>query len=123
MDALTFLGGDAGVRALVDRFYRAMDERPDAAAIRAMHPNDLRGSADKLADFLIERFGGPPVYTSVRGHPRLRQRHFPFPIGDVEAAAWVACMDEALAARVAPGPERDELAAFFRAVAAHMMNR
>ena len=34
------LGGGAGVRALVDRFYDLMDSLPEAYGIRKLHPAD-----------------------------------------------------------------------------------
>ncbi|MCB9677155.1 MAG: group II truncated hemoglobin [Alphaproteobacteria bacterium] len=116
------LGGDAEVRALVDRFYDAMDVRPDAAAIRAMHPADLTGSREKLHEFLSGWMGGPPLYVEKHGHPMLRRRHFPFPVDAAAADAWMACMVEALE----PVPDvqlREWLATAFRRVADHMRNR
>lgn len=90
------IGGDAEVRALVDRFYDAMETLPQAATIRAMHPNNLAGSRLKLYEFLSGWLGGPQLYIEKRGHPRLRARHLPFAIGDAEAAAWMLCMANAL---------------------------
>ena len=46
------LGGEAGVRQLVDRFYDLMDLEPSYAGIRALHPTELDGSRDKLFWFL-----------------------------------------------------------------------
>ena len=121
--AYEFLGREDGIRALVDRFYDVMDTLPDAAAIRAMHPPDLTESRDKLYFFLVGRFGGPPLYTERFGHPRLRGRHMPFAVDTGAAEAWLACMDAALDEQVGPGPERDEISAFFRQVAMFMRNR
>ena len=53
------LGGEGGVRALVDRFYDLMDLEPAYAEIRAMHPGTLDGSRDKLFWFLCGWLGGP----------------------------------------------------------------
>ena len=117
------LGGEGGVRLLVDRFYDFMDEDPRAATIRAMHPPDLTTSRDKLFFFLVGWTGGPPMYIERFGHPRLRARHLPFPIGADEADAWVLCMDHALDAHETPSELRDYLKSRFRAVATHMRNR
>src|SRR3569833_3432042 len=75
------VGGDAGVRALVDRFYDLMDSAPEAATIRKLHARELKASREKLYKFLTNWTGGPPIYVEQRGHPRLRMRHFPFSIG------------------------------------------
>jgi hemoglobin len=68
------LGGEAGVRALVDRFYDLMDLEPAYAGIRALHPSSLDGSRDKLHWFLCGWLGGPDLYQQRFGHPRLRVR-------------------------------------------------
>lgn len=90
------IGGEQGVRKLVDRFYDLMDTLPEAATIRALHPDDLSTSRDKLFKFLCGWLGGPPLYMQEYGHPRLRQRHMPFPIGAAERDAWLLCMNKAL---------------------------
>lgn len=118
------LGGEAVVTALVDTFYDAMDQLPEAAGIRAMHATDLRESRRKLALFLIGRFGGRQTYVEERGHPRLRARHLPFPIDLDAAAQWMTCMDVALGVHVAHDPPlRALLRDFFAHVAVHMRNR
>lgn len=90
------LGGEAAVRQLVDRFYELMDTLPEAQAIRAMHPDDLSGSSDKLFKFLSGWLGGPQLYMEEYGHPRLRARHMPFPIDEAARDAWMLCMKKAI---------------------------
>ncbi|WP_286851760.1 hypothetical protein [Hydrogenophaga sp. 70-12] len=53
------VGGDAGIRKLVDHFCTLMDELPEAYAARKIHPADLTESANKLFDFLSGWLGGP----------------------------------------------------------------
>ena len=90
------LGGEPAVRKLVDRFYDLMDEREDVKPLRALHAKNLRVSREKLFLFLSGWLGGPPLYIEKYGHPRLRQRHFPFNIGVNESAQWLLCIDTAL---------------------------
>ena len=90
------LGGDAKVRALVDRFYNLMDSVPEYCVIRKLHPADLAGSREKLYLFLSGWLGGPPLYAEKYGHPMLRARHLPFAIGIAERDAWLACMKQAM---------------------------
>ena len=91
------LGGEAGVRALVDRFYDLMDLEPIYAGIRALHPTELDSSRDKLHWFLCGWLGGPNLYIERFGHPRLRARHLPYAIGIAERDQWMACMMQAMA--------------------------
>lgn len=90
------IGGERVVRALVDRFYDLMDERDDFAGIRGLHPKSLASSREKLFLFLTGWMGGPPLYIQKYGHPRLRARHLPFPIGESERDQWLSCMDLAM---------------------------
>ncbi len=90
------LGGEAGVRQLVDRFYDLMGLEPAFTGIRALHPTDLHGSRDKLYWFLCGWLGGPPLYTDRFGHPMLRARHLPYAIGIAERDQWMACMMSAM---------------------------
>lgn len=123
MTPYDLLGGEAGVRALVDRFYALMDTLPEAATIRALHPPDLAESNEKLALFLIGRFGGPNLYVERFGHPRLRARHLPFPIATAEAAAWMLCMNRAMDELISEPALRQALAEFFEQTASFMRNR
>lgn len=93
------MGGEPGVRALVDAFYDHMELDPEFAGIRALHPEDLSGSRDKLFWFLCGWLGGPNHYIERFGHPRLRARHLPFPISTAERDQWLACMSRAIADR------------------------
>ncbi|MCK6567951.1 MAG: globin [Chloroflexi bacterium] len=90
------LGGETGVRALVDRFYDLMDSVPEAKDIRALHAASLNQSREKLFMFLSGWSDGPQLYIEKFGHPRLRQRHMPFAIGERERDQWLWCMDRAL---------------------------
>jgi hemoglobin len=117
------LGGREGIVRLVDHFYDRMEERPDAAAIRAMHPDDLSNSRRKLVLFLTMWTGGPRTYMEERGHPRMRARHLPFPIDDAARDAWLACMHDALQATVADEGLRHDLGSAFRRIADHMRNQ
>lgn len=116
------LGGEAAVRRLVDRFYDLMESLPEAADIRALHPQDLSGSRDKLFKFLSGWLGGPPLYQMEYGHPRLRARHLPFPIGEAQRDAWLLCMERALAETDMDTMLRGHLLQSLRNTADHMRN-
>jgi len=116
------LGEELGVRRLVNRFYDLMEEREDAATIRAMHPENLDESRQKLIEFLSGFFGGPPLYMERRGHPRLRQRHLNFTIDESARDAWIACMHQALEEQVQDKLMLLQLKSSFFKTAHHMIN-
>lgn len=116
------LGGETGVRSLVDRFYDLMSELPQAQKIRKMHPDDLSSSRDKLFKFLSGFFGGPSLYIQEFGHPMLRARHLPFPIGESERDQWMLCMNQALDELVTDAQLNAQLKANFFRTANHMRN-
>lgn len=118
----TRIGGDAGIRRLVVRFYALMDELPEAYAARKIHPAELTESATKLFDFLSGWLGGPQLYIEKHGHPMLRRRHFPYPIGPQERDEWLLCMRLALDETVADHALRTELYAQFAQLGEHMRN-
>lgn len=94
--AFDWIGGEAAIRTLVDRFYDLMDLEPGYTALRAAHGATLDSARDKLNWFLCGWMGGPQHYVERFGHPRLRARHLPFKIGILERDQWLACMDQAM---------------------------
>lgn len=89
-------GGYDGIRQLVDDFYKAMDELPQAAAVRAMYPQDLTEAADKLTRFLCGWLGGPKLYAEKYGSIVIPAFHRQFPIDTAGRDAWLACMQRAV---------------------------
>jgi hemoglobin len=90
------LGGIEKIREIVERFYDVMDSDPKAVGIRALHQPDLTSAREKLFMFLTGWTGGPQLYIERYGHPMLRARHLPFPIGESERDQWMYCMVRAL---------------------------
>lgn len=117
------IGGEPAVRALVKRFYELMDTLPEAYGIRKLHPADLAGSEDKLYLYLTGWLGGPQLYVEKFGHPRLRGRHMPFPIGETERDQWMLCMREAMQEIVADADLRAKLDKALTDLADFMRNK
>ena len=117
------LGGESGIRRLVDRFYDLMDSASEAATVRALHAASLSASRKKLFLYLSFWTGGPQTYVEQRGHPRLRQRHMPFVIGVRERDEWLWCMDRALAEHPMPDAVRSALTARLHELADFMRNQ
>ncbi|CAN5374484.1 group II truncated hemoglobin [soil metagenome] len=103
------IGGAVVIDRLVEAFYRRMDSLPEARTIRNMHAADLGAVKSVLKRYLSEWTGGPKLYSPEKGHPRLRQRHMGFPIGDAERDAWLLCMRGALEESVADADVRQEI--------------
>lgn len=117
------LGGEPVVRRLVQRFYELMDELPEAWDVRQLHPPSLEGSERKLYEYLTGWLGGPPLYESQYGHPRLRMRHLPFAIGSRERDQWLMCMKLAADEVIDDPALREMLLAPLAGLADHMRNQ
>jgi hemoglobin len=117
------IGGDPKVRALVQRFYQLMDATPEVQDLRKMHAASLKGSEEKLFMFLTGWMNGPQLFAEKFGHPKLRQRHMPFAIGDKERDQWMQCMTQALNDVVEDEVLRKELLAAIGKVADFMRNK
>jgi hemoglobin len=113
--------GEDGFERLIRAFYAQV---PNDPILGPMYPpEDLAGAEQRLRDFLIGRFGGPPRYIEQRGHPRLRMRHVPFAIDAAARNQWVTLMDRALDETKLPDDVTALLREFFHGVATFMINR
>lgn len=117
------VGGAAIVDRLVEAFYQRMDALPEARTIRAMHAPDLAPTKQVLKRYLCEWMGGPKLYSVEKGHPRLRQRHMGFPIGEAERDAWLLCMRGALEDTVKDIDARQEIYVALAKLADWMRNQ
>ena len=73
--------------------------------------------------FLSGRSGGPALYVEKYGHPRLRMRHVPFSIGELERDQWLWCMNKSLDEMELDAVVRDHLKARFAETADFLRNR
>jgi hemoglobin len=112
--------GEDGFHRLVSAFYAQV---PGDDILGHMYPpHDLPGAEQRLRDFLIGRFGGPPRYIEQRGHPRLRMRHMPFAIDGAARDRWVMLMDRALDTARLPEDATALLREFFHSTATFLRN-
>ena len=117
------VGGRPFFEELTRRFYRGVEQDP---VLRPLYPDDADGfelARLHLELFLVQYWGGPDEYNTTRGHPRLRMRHAPFPIGPAERDAWVHHMTEAVKAAALSPLEETQLLGYLTTSAAHMVNR
>jgi len=112
--------GEEGFARLVRAFYAQVPSDPILGEMYPKH--DLAGAEQRLRDFLVGRFGGPPRYIEQRGHPRLRMRHMPFRLDQEARDRWVALMNNALDQADLPPEVTSLLREFFSATATFLRN-
>ncbi|WP_370326419.1 globin [Euzebya sp.] len=113
-------GGEAFFTELVAAFYRRV---ADDEVLRPLYPEaDLTAAEVRLRLFLIQFWGGPSTYSEQRGHPRLRMRHAPFPVGTVQIEAWLTNMRGAIEEVDPPPGITAELWDYFARAAPFMRN-
>jgi hemoglobin len=116
-----YVGGDEFFTELVAVFY---DEVANDPVLRPMYPDDdMDGAERRLRMFLCQYFGGPTTYSHERGHPRLRMRHQPFPIGPDARDRWLRAMTAALDHMAPPDPARAMMDEYFAMTAEAMRQR
>ncbi len=117
------VGGAETFRDLIHRFYQEVAQDD---LLRPLYPEEDLGPAEvRLRMFFEQYWGGPRTYSELRGHPRLRMRHVPFRITEIERDAWLRCMDVAIAsiddARMGPDRKR-ELRSYCETAAQMLVN-
>jgi hemoglobin len=113
--------GEEGFARLVLAFYAQV---PKDDILGPMYPpDDLEGAEQRLRDFLVGRFGGPPRYIEQRGHPRLRMRHMPFAIDQRARDRWMELMNRAIDEAELPPDVVPLMHEFLAQVATFMINK
>jgi hemoglobin len=114
--------GEEGFARLVRAFYSQV---PDDEVLGPMYPtHDLAGAEERLRDFLIGRFGGPPRYIEQRGHPTpAHAPHARFAIDQTALDRWMALMDRAITETAAAAEIAALLREFFHGTTTFLMNR
>lgn len=112
--------GEENIRILVDRFYDFVFAHEQ---ISHLFKTDKDLIKEKQRLFLTQFLGGPALYSQQYGHPQLRARHLPHPIGDNDALAWLECMSRAISTLPVEEKLKDELFKKFVPTAMFMVNR
>lgn len=114
-------GGEQTFRRLVAEFYRGVAADPP---LRALYPDeDLSAAQQRLTLFLIQYWGGPRDYQALRGHPRLRMRHAPFPIDAEMRGRWLRHMRAAVDSLQLAPALRTQLWDYLESTAHFLTNR
>ena len=116
MTMYELIGGEDGVRRLVETFYDLVESEPEGEPLRLMHNegNGLRHAREAQFMFLSGFLGGPQLYVEQFRHSNVKQVHSHLKIGATEAQSWLGCMDKALARTVDEDTRRRLMQTFTR---------
>ena len=116
------VGGEEFFETLTQRFYAGVGADPVLAPLYPDTEQEYEEARLHLKWFLIQYWGGPPVYDERRGAPRLRMRHAPFRIGIAERDAWFEHMSAAVAAAELRPLDATQMMGYFATAANAMVN-
>ncbi len=114
------VGGWPFFEALVNGFYELVENDP---VLRPLYPENLEPGKFWLVSFLAQYWGGPGYYSENRGHPRLRQRHFMFPIGEKQRNAWFENMSKAVKSMKISESDTEILIGYFVSTSTFLINQ
>jgi len=117
-----WIGGEEGVRKLVNRFYELVGQEPEAKSIRAMHKEDLSDIKMGLFEYLSGWLGGPPLFIQKHGSPCISSQHKPFKIDQAASDAWMHCINKAMAEVNIDKKYREMLTPAFQRMCDTLMN-
>jgi len=119
------VGGETGLRALVETFYDIVEFEPEGRELHLLH---LRGHG--VAHSRIEQFaflsgflGGPRLYVEMHGHSNVREMHAHVEIGASVRDAWLNCMSIAIDRVGLSADVKKDLMTNFTRVASMLKNR
>ena len=118
---LETLGGEAGCKRLSQEFYARVAASKE---LKNLFPGkSLRCATEEFAAFLIQFLDGDPDQTQYRWWLSLHESHARFQITKTQRSAWLALMDEALAAQIEDAKTRLALSNFFRVSSAYIVGQ
>jgi len=119
MDTLFIKIGEENLKRLVDEFYELVFS---SEIIGPLFKNDKEEIKTKQYMFLTQFLGGPQLYSSVYGHPKMRMRHLPHKITQEAKIEWLRCMKEAISKLEISEELKITLYNCFPPIAEHMVN-
>ncbi|KAB2942331.1 MAG: group II truncated hemoglobin [Hyphomicrobium sp.] len=119
------VGGEKGLRNLVETFYDIIEREPEGRVLHVLH---LRGhgvahSRIEQFNFLSGFFAGPSLYVQKHGHSDVRQMHEHVEIDAEAKDAWLNCMAIAIDRVGLPADIKARLMAPFARVATLLVNQ
>ncbi|MFA5898474.1 MAG: group II truncated hemoglobin [Hyphomicrobium sp.] len=119
------VGGEEGLRQLVETFYDVVEFEPDGRDLHRLH---MRGhgvahSRIEQLNFLSGFLGGPNLYAQKYGHSNVRQMHEHVEISAEAKDAWLKCMSIAIDRVGLAADARARLLTPFTRVATMLVNQ
>lgn len=119
------VGGEAGLRNLVEAFYDIIEFEPEGRGLHLLH---MRGhgvahSRIEQLNFLSGFLGGPRLYVEKYGHSDVRDMHVHVEIDAEARDAWLKCMSIAIDRVGLPADVKRDLMANFTRVAFLLKNK
>lgn len=120
-DLFKELGEEAGCKALARALYTGIAGDP---FLRPLFPGkSLRCATEEFSAFLVQFFDGDEVQTQYRWWLSLRESHARFEISQVQRAAWMGHMIQALSNHVSRPESQAHLGAFFFKASMYVIGR
>jgi hemoglobin len=79
------LMGQENMFRMCEAFYAELEK----SSIRGLFPEDMPAASTKLASFLVQICGGPPLFNERHGQPMMRARHLEFAIDEAARRTWL----------------------------------
>ncbi|MDO6427611.1 group II truncated hemoglobin [Thalassotalea sp. 1_MG-2023] len=117
------IGEAKGTKALANAFYDEMESNIHLQELLAIHKQPLDDIREKFSQYLSGWLGGPPLYETKYGHPRLRQRHMHVAVTKKQAELWMLCMNNAMEKTIENDALKKHLHQAFKQLALHMVNQ
>lgn len=121
---LDHIGGEDGLRVLVERFYDLVETVPEGQQIVHLHMegHGLAHTRREQFDFMSGFMGGRQYYMEKHKHMNVKEIHAHVPIRLQDAEDWLSIMDRALDELNHSGPMVDRLRQTLRRVALILVN-
>ena len=84
--------GEEHIFGMCRAFYAELEQ----SSIRPMFPEDMPVASGKLAAFLVQICGGPPLFNQRHGEPMMRRRHMKFALDEKARRAWLDAFNKTL---------------------------